>query len=261
MGNGCAGMSKFVDKLKHVSHGVQPMGFRAAATAPSKPRMLLVAVVPQVDTEHPADIVAGADAGLLSMARPGSGAKALEQMSQAVPDIPWGGWLKEIGKEGVGKVGGDFIVFPAEKAALAMPDDEERGKILEVEPWLEPGLLKAIDSLPVDAVLIAAEDKQFLTWHHLMLFQRCANILSKPLLVLVPPEVTSGELAALWEVGVRGVVVRAGVEGKIAGIRQMLDKLPVPSVDKRNKAGPLLPRVGGGTGAVSEEEEEEEEEE
>ena len=232
------------------------MGFRAAATAPSKPRMLLVAVVPQGDTEHLADIVAGADAGLLSVARLSSGAKALTQMSQAAPDIPWGGWLKEIGREGMGKVGGDFIVFPAEKAALAMPGDEGAGKVLEVEPWLEPGLLKAIDSLPVDAVLIAAEDKQFLTWHHLMLFQRCVNILSKPLLVLVPPEVTSGELAALWKAGVRGVVVRAGAEGKIAGIRQMLDKLPVPSPDKRNKAGPRLPRMGGETGVASEEEEE-----
>jgi hypothetical protein len=250
-------MSKFVDKLKQVSTGGQPMGFRAAAMAPSKPRMLLVAVVPGGEAEHLTDIVAGADAGLLSMAKPGSGAKALEQMSRAVPDIPWGGWLKEIGKEGAGKVGGDFIVFPAEKAALAMPDDKETGKILEVEPWLEPGLLKAIDSLPVDAVLIAAEDKQFLTWHHLMLFQRCVNILSKPLLVLAPPEVTAGELGALWEVGVRGVVVKAGVEGKIAGIRRMLDKLPVPSADKRNKAGPMLPRMGGETGVVSEEEEEE----
>ena len=237
------------------------MGFRAAAMAPSKPRMLLVAVVPGGEAEHPADIVAGADAGLLSMAKLGSGAKALEQMSQAVPDIPWGGWLKEIGKEGVGKVGGDFIVFPAEKAALAMLDDKETGKILEVEPWLEPGLLKAIDSLPVDAVLIAAEDKQFLTWHHLMLFQRCVNILSKPLLVLVPPEVTAGELGALWEAGVRGVVVKAGEEGLVAGIRQMLDELPVPSAGKKNKAGPLLPRMGGETGIASEEEEEEEEEE
>ena len=235
------------------------MGFRAAAMAPSKPRMLLVAVVPGGEAEHPADIVAGADAGLLSMAKLGSGAKALEQMSQAVPDIPWGGWPKEIGKGGVEKVGGDFIVFPAEKAALAMLDDKETGKILEVEPWLEPGLLKAIDSLPVDAVLIAAEDKQFLTWHHLMLFQRCVNILSKPLLVLVPPEVTSGELGALWEAGVRGVVVKAGEEGLVAGIRQMLDELPVPSAGKKNKAGPLLPRMGGETGIASEEEEEEEE--
>jgi hypothetical protein len=93
-----------------------------------------------------------------------------------------------------------------------------------------------------------------------MLFQRCVNILSKPLLVLVPPGVTAGELAALWEAGVRGVVVKAGEEGLVAGIRQMLDKLPVPTGGKRNKAGPLLPRMGGEMGVVSEEEEEEEEE-
>jgi len=255
-------MSKFVDKLKQVSTGGQPMGFRATAAKASKPRMLLVAAVTPGDTERLAGFVAGADAGLLSMAKPAAGAKALEQLSGAMPDIPWGGWLKEVGKEGIGAVaGGDFIVFPAEKVALALLDDEKPGKILQVEPWLEPGLLKAIDNLPVDAVLIAAEDSQFLTWHHLMLFQRCVNILNKPLLVLVPPGVTAGELGALWEAGVRGVVVKTGAEaaeGLVAGIRQMLDELPVPSAGKRNKAGPLLPRMGGETAAVSEEEEEEE---
>jgi len=71
----------------------------------------------------------------------------------------------------------------------------------------------------------------------------------------VPPGVTAGELGALWEAGVMGVVVKAGGEGLVAGIRQMLDKLPVPSAGKRDKAGPLLPRMSGETGDVSEEEE------
>jgi hypothetical protein len=91
-----------------------------------------------------------------------------------------------------------------------------------------------------------------------MLFQRCANILNKPLLVSVPPQVTAAELGALWQAGVMGVVVKTGVEGRIAEIRQMLDKLPSPPAGKRTKAGPLLPRIGGGTGVVSEEEDEEE---
>jgi hypothetical protein len=245
-------MSKFVDKLKQVSAGGPPMGFRVAAAETSKPRMLLVAAVDPDDAEKMAGLVAGADAGLLLVPKPAAGAKALEQLSQAVPDIPWGGWLKEVGKEGIGKVPADFIVFPADKAALAVPGDDKAGKVLEVEPWLEPGLLKAIDSLPVDAVLIAVEDSQFLTWYHLMLFQRCVNILNKPLLVLVPPKVTATELGALWEAGVRGVVVKATEEGLVTGIRKMLDKLPAPK-GKRNKAGPLLPSMGGETGDLSEE--------
>jgi hypothetical protein len=251
-------MSKFIDKLERVSAGGQPMGFRAGVAAAPKPRMLLVAVVAQVDIERLAAFIAGADAGLLSMAKLSSGAKSLKQISQAVSDIPWGGWLKEVGKEGIGKLaeaGADFVVFPAGNSLF---EDKKLGKILEVEPSLEPGLLKTIDDLPVDAVLIASEeDKNFLTWQHLMLFQRCADLLAKPLLVSVPPEVSAGELGALWEAGVRGVVVKAEAEGKIGEIRRMLDKLPLPSPGKRKKDEPLLPRIGGEAGIVSEEEEEE----
>ena len=52
------------------------------------------------------------------------------------------------------------------------------------------------------------------------------------------------------------MVVKAEPEGKIGEIRQMLDRLPLPSPGKRRKAEPLLPRIGGETGIVSEEEEE-----
>jgi hypothetical protein len=249
-------VSQFIDKLKQVLTGGPPMGFRATVAKASKPRMLVVVAVAQGDAGRLAGIVAGADAGLLSMAKLSSGAKALQQASEAVPDIPWGGWLREAGKEGIGKVAADFIVFTAERTLLAMLDDKEPGKILEVEPSLEPGLLKAVDDLPVDAVFATGGDEPLLTWRDLMLFQRCANILNKPLLVSVPPQVTAAELGALWRVGVRGVVVQAGAEGRIAEIRQMLDKLPSPPAGK--KVEPLLPRIGGGTGVVSEEEEEEE---
>lgn len=263
---GVGQMSRFIDELKGVSQvGLKPMGFRAAPAVPLKPRMLLVATVAQVDIGHLADFVAGADAGLLPIAKLSSGAKTLKQMCQAVSDIPWGGWLKEIGRGGIGQMveaGCDFVVFPAANTSLVILQDEKLGKILEVEPGLDPGLLKAIDDLPIDAVLIAAEEEKehFLTWHHLMLFRRCADLLTKPLLASVPPDVAASELQALWEAGVGGVVVTAGVgqpEGRLAELRQMLDKLSLPPSGKRRKVEPLLPYIGGETGIVSEEEEEE----
>ena len=258
-------MSKFIDKLKRISQaGLQPMGFRTVAPVPQKSRMLLVATLAQVDIDRLTDFVAGADAGLLSIAKLSSGAKTLKQICRAMSDIPWGGWLKGIGREGIGQVveaGCDFVVFPAANTSLALLQNEKLGKVLEVEPGLDPGLLKAIDDLPVDAVLIAAEEEDyFLTWHHLMLFQRCADLLTKPLLVSVPSEVVASELQALWEVGVGGVVVKAGVgqpEGRVAELRQMLDKLTLPPSGKRKKVEPLLPYSGGETRIVSEEEEEE----
>ena len=155
------------------------------------------------------------------------------------------------------EAGCDFVVFPAASASLEILQDKKLGKILEVEPSLEPGLLKAVDDLPADAVLVAGEQgkEHFITWHHLMLFRRCANLLTKPLLVSVPSDVTAGELQALWEAGVGGVVVEAAE--KLTKLRQIIDKLTLPSPGKRRKAEPLVPHIPGETGAVSEEEEEE----
>lgn len=241
------------------------MGFRMAAQgAPSKSRLVLVASVAEVDIDRLADGVAGADAGLLKIPKSSSGVKILKKVCQAVPDIPWGGWLKEMGGEGIGQMaeaGGDFVVFPAVSTSLAVLGEGRLGKVLEVEAGLDAGLLKAVDDLPVDAVLIVADEgKHFLTWNHLMLFQRCANLLTKPLLVSVPPEVAASELQALWEAGVSGVVVEAGIEagGRLAELRQMIDKLSFPSPSKRRKIEPLVPYIRGETVVASEEEEEEE---
>jgi len=228
------------------------MGFHTAAKAPSRPRMLVVALV-EANGGRLKKIAAGADAGLLSVADLTTGAKAIKQASRAVPDIPWGGWLGETGGEGVGKLGADFIVFTASSPLFG---EVKMGKVLEVEPSLEASLLKAADDLPVDAVLIAGGDGP-LAWRDLMLFQRCANILNKPVLATVSSGLTATELGVLWEAGVMGVVVKADAEGRIAEIRQMIDRLP-PLSAKQKKAQPLLPRIGGEVGMAEEEEEEEE---
>jgi hypothetical protein len=258
-------MSKFIDELKRVSQfGLKPMGFRAAQVMSQKPRMLLVATVAEADVDRLADYVAGADAGLLQIPRLSSGGKTLQKISQAMSDIPWGGWLKDIGREGIGQMveaGCDFVVFPAASSSLAILQNDGLGKILEVEPGLDPSLLKAIDDLPVDAVLITSEKEKgyFLTWHHLMLFRRCADLLTKPLLVSAPSDLAASELQALWEAGVVGVVVETGIgqpKGRLAELRQIIDKLTFPSPGKRKKVEPLLPYITKETEIVSEEEEE-----
>lgn len=236
-------MSKFIDKLNSItSGGLAPMGFRAAGGKP-KPKMALVAHLAKADAKP-----AGADAMLVSIP------KATKSLKKPKAKIPWGGWLREVSREGVkrlGEGGADFIVFPAASVSSAVLE-ENLGKVVEVEASLDAGLLKAIDDLPVDAVLIAGE-KPSLTWQDLMLFRRGANILTKPLLVVVSPDVTASELQALCQAGVAGVVVG----GKIDKLRPMIDKLTPPKAGKR-RAEPLVPRIGGGVGTVSEEEAEEE---
>lgn len=256
-------MSRFIDRLKQVSQAVsQPVGFRPLPSAPSKPKMLLIARLAEANIDSLADDVAGADAALLHIPKLSSGAKTFQKISQTKPDIPWGGWLGESGQGGIGqivKAGCDFVVFPAATTSLAILQDEEVGKVLEVESSLGEGSLAAINELPIDAVLIASEQGKdyFLTWHHLILAQRFANLLAKPLLAYIPPEVTAKELQALWEAKVSGVIieVEAGQPDRLKELRQTIDALTFPSRRRRGKVEALLPYVGREPAIETEEEE------
>ncbi len=257
-------MSKFIDRLNQVSLAVpQPMGFRAAPVQ-EKPKILLIASLAQADIDGLADYMAGADAGLLHIPNLSSGTKNLQRVRQIVPNIPWGGWLRGVNWGAVKrmvKVDCDFFVFPAANTSLAVFQSDEVGMILEVEASLSEGLLRTVDELPVDAVLLAGEqgEDNFLTWRHLMLFQRFADLLAKPFLVSIPSSVTAGELQTLWEAGVNGVVVEAGVgqpRERLKELRQAIDELTF-SPRKQRKVEALLPHISEETSPVTEEEEEE----
>ena len=260
-------MSRFIDKLNQVSWVVpRSMGFKKAPPVSEKPKILLIASLTQANVSSLADYVAGADAGLLHISKLSPWAKTLKEISQAMSDIPWGGWLKNVDKGGIkqmAKAGCDFVVFPVANTPLALLQSDEIGKILEIESSLSGDLVKVVNELSVDAVLIASEQEgeYFLTWHHLMLFQRFADLLTKPLLASIPPNVTANELQTLWQAGVDGVVVEVGVgqpADRLKRLHQVIDKLAFPSQRKRGKAEALLPHIGREASIVTEEEEEEE---
>ncbi|MBI2979273.1 MAG: hypothetical protein HYY41_00330 [Chloroflexi bacterium] len=258
-------MSRFIDKLKQLSRTEpQAIGFRTKQLATAKLKIQLVASLPQDSAGGLTDRVRGADAGLLRISRLSSSAKILENIAQTMPDIPWGGWLQggQDDIQALTKVKCDFVVFPAATTPLASIQNDEVGKILEVEPSLTEGLLRAVNELPVDAILISSEKSYLLTWQHLMLFHRLSAILNKPVLAAIPAEVTANGLQALWEAGLSGVIVDVTAEqpqDRLKELRQMIDNLTFPMSSQRKGRGPLLPHIAHGTSTVSSEEEEEEE--
>ncbi|MDO8579116.1 MAG: hypothetical protein Q7R50_08080, partial [Dehalococcoidales bacterium] len=176
----------------------------------------------------------------------------------------WGAWLK--GKNAaipeLVKAGCDFVVFSG-STVLTAAVDEKTGKILEVEPSIADTMLRTTGSLPVDAVFINDDSVGDgpLTWQHLMQFQRCAALLTKPLLAPVPADAGPEELKLLWEAGVVGAVV--DTEGlspeKFKALRNTIGdtKFP-PRGRRREKIDATLPRPQREP-AVAEHEEEEEE--
>ena len=253
-------MSKLIDRLNQTTKGAsRSLGFQVTPTAAAKPKIRLLAHTSKVgNARQLAEDIDGADGLLINL--PKADASTLKTVAEAIGDIPWGWRLEnspgETVKRGL-KGGADFIVFPSD-AALHVPEAEGTGRILEVESSLSEGMVRAINELPVDAVLVTDEEGTgpALTWRHLMRYTRLAELLRKPLLVPVAPETGTSELQALWKAGIAGVVAT----GRIKELRGIIDRTDFPP-RQRGEMGALLPHQRAETSGEIEVEEEIEEEE
>lgn len=235
-------MSKLLEKLQRISRGPsQPMGFRAAATMPKGPSMVLIAALTEGDATSAGE---SADAVLFPWEKLEGG--SLGKIVASLGDLPWGVSLEEATGEELSQLkemGCDFLVFNAARAPLALLREEEMGKIVEIEPSLADGLVRAIEQLPIDAVLIAEEGE--LSIHRLMVCQHLANLVRKPLVALAPIAMSKEDLQGLFEAGVAGVVVRLeGDVKELSRLRQAIEELPSSRGRRKERMEPLLPYAG-----------------
>jgi hypothetical protein len=254
-------MSKFVDKLQSLSKSsTTPIGFHQSISELKSPAMLLIVGLAGAQVKE-AKIVAdvNADAGLILSEGPS--AKVVKQMVEAVGNVPLGVFVKGMSEEEINElasVGCDFVVFDI-RIPAAVLHKEGVGKFLMIEPSLDQGLVRAINSLEVDGVFISSGGgDSFVAVEHLLVCRRFVELLEKPVIMALPSLVTKAALTSLWQVGVDGVVAPSthSVEA-LAELKKMISDLPRRARGRRSKAGVVLPHYGGG---VVEEEDEEQEE-
>lgn len=237
-------MSKLLERLNRVSRGPgQPMGFRASAISKG-PSMVLIAALTEGDDKAAAAARESADAVLLSFGK--LKGESLGQIVASIGDLPWGVSLKEVTADGLSQLrdrGCDFLVFDAARAPLALLREEEMAKIVEIEPSLADGLVRAIEQLPIDAVLIAEEGELSLSIHRLMVCQHVANLVGKPLVARTPLGISEEDLNELLETGIAGLVVNLerGVEEELSKLRQAIDTLPSSRWRRKESTEALLP--------------------
>jgi hypothetical protein len=254
-------MSKFVDKLQSLSKSsTTPIGFHPSISKLKSTAMLLIAGLSGTKVNE-AKIVAdvNADAGLIL--EEGASARIVKQMVEAVGDIPLGVFVKDRREEKLDEIaslGCDFVVFDIGIPAAVL-QKEEVGKFLMIEPSLDQGFVRAINSLDVDGVFISSGgEDSFVAVEHLLICRRFIEILEKPVIIALPSLVTKAELTSLWQAGVDGVVAPSGQSVEtLAELEKMIGDLPGRARGRRAKAGVKLPHYGG---FVAEEEDEEQEE-
>jgi len=251
-------MSKFAEKIQRVYRGTAPpIGFRRSTEEESAP-LLIVASLSKASAGDAGSLAAaGIDAGILGIK--GLSAKSFAQLAEAVGYIPLGISLESAEKDTVAKsidIGCDFVVFGL-KTPLEAVSKEGMGRVLKIESSLEPGLVRAINGLPlsIDAVLVAG-DEPAVTVERLLIYQRFAELLDKPLLVTLSSMITADELSGLFEAGVNGLLLPEGLSADaVTELKKSAGGLS-RTAKRKTRAAAILPRVGGELETGVEEEEE-----
>jgi len=252
-------MSKFAEKLQRIYRGSAPsLGFRKSDEAESAPLLIVASLTKTGTAEANALVAVGIDAGIISAK--GLSAKSFGELARVLGDIPLGLSLESTEKEAIAKsidLGCDFVVFGL-KTPLEAVNKEGLGRVLKIEPSLEPGLVRAINALPlsIDGVLVTG-DEPAITIERLLIYQRFTELLNKPLLVNLSSNVTADELSSLFEAGINGLVLPEVLSADVfANLKKSASGLS-RTAKRKTKASALLPRVSGELEAEVEEEEEE----
>jgi len=257
-------MSKLIDKLKKLSQTTPaPMGFRTAKPTETSLPLLIIGRTAVKTTASATKSTAGADALLIYADKASLTAESAQKTAKAHGDIPWGVYLEESGEatKALIDAGCDFIVFSPTARINDLPQDEKTGKIVQVDSSMDDGLLRAVNDLPADAVLVTdvLENSETLTMHQLMIYRHLANFIAKPLIVPAAVDITEAELKALQDAEIDGVMVEMDGEN-LKELRQTIGKLPPRSAKKRGKAGVLLPHMPSEAQTTPPPDEEEEDE-
>lgn len=239
-------MSKLVKRLRQVCEcSSHPIGFKKGAAEPAR-QMLLIASLPQGRRGMVAGLnLAEVDSLIFHGSDLGDNT-ALQQISSAAGDTPWGVWLGEgepLDLPQFVEAGGDFIALESPLAPAGLLE-EDMGKILKVDLTRQRFLLSAMSDLPVDAAIMElGEGKGALTIADIMQCQWLSGMLDKPLLVASHQELSDKEIRLMFDMGIAGIVVEVGDErGKevLSRAFQLIRDLP-PRTKKRGEDHVLLP--------------------
>ncbi|MDO8670218.1 MAG: hypothetical protein Q7O66_02165 [Dehalococcoidia bacterium] len=208
-------MTKLVDKLRKISMGeTHRMGFGNVQAAAAKiPAIAIIASIPRPDVGLAQMALASeADAILIQVSDLSSESLLLQETVKAAGDSPCGVRLAAPLLEDVGKLtaaGADFLVLEAQTAPSSILSKEEIGRVIAIDPYLEDSLLRAIDRLAIDAVILELKqgNEEFLTVREFLACRRIVDMVRKPLILVVSPKLSTEDLVSIRDLGIESLLV------------------------------------------------------
>ena len=255
-------MSRLLDKFTKLKKTTsQPMGFRASHGDTKEPDMVVIASLPVGAADNAKDYTAGADAVYLKAEGASLTANSVGDIIKSITEIPCGISIADIGKSKVNsylQAGCDFMVLPMESPVTLLPDEEDVGKLIQIDLSIDDSLARAVNNLPINAVMTTelSGKAETITLKELMIIQRIALLISKPVIIPVSPGISAEELKLVRDAGVEGimVVVNTKAPDRVKEISEAIRNLPPTATRKYDKSDVLLPR-GSSTEPLIQEEE------
>lgn len=225
--------SRFIENLKKLSQSsVPPLGFGRRKEDQKTPPLMIIFSLDSVTEVKEA--AGKADAILFSGSKIDK--ESVKQQIKA-DAAPWGIALKSSKDTGDFKeLGFDFLLLSSKETRAAVLRTEELGKVIEIDADLPDSQLRALEYLPVDALLLPFSGRgNTLTVQELLAYQRADLLVTKPLLGYVPSKISGEDLRLLWEAGLDGVVLKAvEVSGEeMARLKEAIKSFPSHRGEKK----------------------------
>jgi hypothetical protein len=196
--------------------------------------------------------------------------EAIQACGEAVPGLVFGPDAELTGdmpeRFAAAKV--DFVVAPVQRTPAAFLTAESIAKVPSVDASQPAALIRALGDMDVDALCVSPPRRRRnaaeLTVYDMMHYKGVAELARPPIMVLAEQAIHPGDLQALRDVGVDGIVLPVAKLGddaaeRITAFRDAIAKVKV----QRKRSGAddggnvFLPRVGPATTASADEGDEE----
>ena len=246
-------MSKLLEKLEQISKGnAKPLGFAAAAAKSKLANMVIIAAVDDNDKAAVTAAKEYADAILVkSLAGKNTTSKN---------NLPWGAPVSKTDKQlsAIKESGCDFILLNTQDSPIALFQEEKLCRMIEIDPAMPDGLIRATNQLPVDIALIAGDTS--ISMKRLLDCQHIANLVGKYLLLRIPLDTSKEELREIWEIGMTGVVVpiTGDCKKELTALRQAVEALPAARRKRASKTSATIQQIAPAEPVEDEEPDEDE---